>query len=385
MFEKIIKEYEEEVIALNDNLADNPEIGCEEYKSSKAIVDLLRKHGIAVEYPFNNMETAFKGTINKGKEKKFALLTEYDALRGMGHACGHCASGSISVLAALVLNSIRDEIDAQIDIIGTPDEEITGGKIYMAKDGVFDQYDTAIMIHMFGKNAVSMPFLALDAYIYKFTGAPAHAAAAPWEGRNALNAVRLTFDALDMMRQHVTDDVRIHGYIKEGGVASNIVPHITEAEICLRAMERTNLDYVVNWAHDIGKAAAMATRTEVEITMLGEQFHDLSQKETGNKILEGLFTDLGRDLTPMSNVPSGSSDAGNVDYVCPVFHPVISIGKNLGPHTQEFADEMKSPGTHKAILDGGEIIVRFLKILSEDSEKLENIKKEHSRNRGKEI
>lgn len=385
MFEKVIMEYEKEVIDLNDCLADNPEIGSEEYNSSRAIVDLLRKHGIHVEYPFNNMATAFKGTINEGKAKKFAIMAEYDALRGLGHACGHCASGSVSVLAALVLNSIRDEIDAQIDIIGTPDEEITGGKIYMVKDGVFDQYDTAIMIHMHGNNAVSMPFLALDAYIYKFTGAPAHAASAPWEGRNALNALRLTFDAIDMMRQHVTDDVKIHGYIMEGGVASNIVPHSSQAEFCMRAMERTNLDYVVKWAHDIGKAAAMATRTEVEITMMGEQFHDLSQKETGNKILEDLFTDLGRDLISTSNVPTGSSDAGNVDYVCPVFHPIISIGKDLGVHTKEFADEMKSDGTHKAILDGGEIIVRFLKILSEDSEKLEKIKKEHARNRGKEI
>lgn len=381
MFKKITEEYGKEVIALNDYLADNPELGFEEYNSSKAIVDLLRKHGITVEYPFNNMDTAFKGTINPGKIKKFAILTEYDALRGLGHACGHCASGSISVLAALALNKIKDDLDAQIDIIGTPDEEVMGGKIYMAKDGVFDSYDTAIMIHMHGKNAVSMAFLALDAYIYKFTGAPAHAASEPWNGRNALNAVRLTFDALDMMRQHVTDDVRVHGYIKDGGTASNIIPYRAEAEICLRARERNNLDYVVGWAHDIGKAAAMATRTSVEIELLGEKYHDLSQKETGNKILEEIFRDLGRDLTPVSEVGSGSSDAGNVDYICPVFHPIISIGNNFNVHTKEFADEMKSSGTHAAIIEGGEIIARFLKILSEDTEKLEQIKKEYRRNR----
>lgn len=121
MYKSEIERFRAEVMQLNDYIADNPETGSEEFKASKAIVTLLRKHGIDVEFPFNNMETAFRGTINRGKSKKFAILAEYDALRGLGHACGHCASGSISVFAALILNELRDSIDAQIDIIGTPD------------------------------------------------------------------------------------------------------------------------------------------------------------------------------------------------------------------------------------------------------------------------
>ena len=380
MYESEIESFRAEVMQLNDYIADNPETGSEEFKASKAIVTLLRKHGIDVEFPFNDMDTAFRGTINRGKSKKFAILTEYDALRGLGHACGHCASGSISVFAALILNELRESIDAQIDIIGTPDEETKGGKVYMVNDGVFNDYDAAIMIHMFNMNAVSMPFLALDSYEYIFYGAPAHASASPWEGRNALNALRLAFDAMDMMRQHVTEDVRIHGYISEGGAAANIVPDRTRAEFTFRARERDTLDDVVKWAHDIGEAAAKATRTSVEINRLGEKYDNMTEKETGSRLLEEIYGKLSLPLVPTDSVPKGSSDIGNVDSVIPAFHPIISIGKDFGVHTREFAEEMKNEGTHNAIEQGAQIITEFIKTLSERDDLLDKIKQEHQHN-----
>ena len=380
MYESEIESFRAEVMQLNDYIADNPETGSEEFKASKAIVTLLRNHGIDVEVPFNNMETAFRGTINRGKSKKFVILAEYDALRGLGHACGHCASGSISVFAALILNELRESIDAQIDIIGTPDEETKGGKVYMINDGVFNDYDAAIMIHMFNMNAVGMPLLALDSYEYIFYGAPAHASASPWEGRNALNALRLAFDAMDMMRQHVTDDVRIHGYIAEGGTASNIVPDRTRAEFTFRAKERSNLDDVVKWAHDIGEAAAKATRTSVEIKRLGEKYDNMTEKETGSRLLEEIYGKLNLPLVAINSVPKGSSDIGNVDSVIPAFHPIISIGKDFGVHTREFAEEMKSEGTHNAIEQGAQIITEFIKTLSERDDLLDKIKQEHQQN-----
>lgn len=380
MFDSEINKFRDEIMLLNDYIADNPETGSQEFKASKAIVDLLRKNGISVEYPFNGMDTAFRGIINKGKSKKFAILAEYDALRGLGHACGHCASGSISVLSTLILNELRDNIDAQIDVIGTPDEEMTGGKVIMVKNGVFEGYDAAIMVHMFNANAVSMPFLALDSYEYTFHGVPAHASASPWEGKNALNALRLAFDAMDMMRQHVTDDVRIHGYISEGGSASNIVPDKARAEFTFRAGERDTLDDVVKWAHDIGEAAAKATRTSVEINIIGKKYDNITEKETGNKLLEEIYGKLNLQLIPTDCVPKGSSDIGNVDSVIPAFHPIISIGKDFGIHTKEFAAEMKSTQTHNAIESGAKIISEFIKTLSENENLMYKIKNEHSKN-----
>lgn len=381
MYKEIIDKYAKEIVGLNDFLADNPEIGGEEFKGSKRIVELLEGHGFEVEYPYLKMDTSFKTSINKGKKNKVAILVEYDALRGLGHACGHCASGSISILAALVLNEIKDEIDAQIDIIGTPDEEINGAKAYMANQGVFNEYDLAIMIHMSDKNAVYTQYLALDAYEIEFTGKPAHAAGAPWEGRNALNALRLTFDSVDMLRQHVKDDVRIHGYIIEGGVASNVVPEFASAEFLTRAKEREYLDDISSWLMDCAKGAALATRTTVEINQLGEKFHELSRKITGDKILEEIYTDLGLELIDLSNEIGGSSDIGNVDYFCPAFHPFLSIGEDYGVHTKEFADSMKNKKTHEAIIIGGEIIVRFIMKVIEDPKLLKAIKDEHKLNR----
>ena len=151
---ELIKKYLDEVIELNNDLSDYPEIGSEEFKSSKRIVELLRKYGIEVEYPFLEMPTAFRGIINKGEKQKAAILIEYDALRGIGHACGHCASAAISVLSALVLNEIRGEIPAEIHIIGTPDEEMRGGKVPMVNAGIFDDMDFAIMMHMSNSNVV---------------------------------------------------------------------------------------------------------------------------------------------------------------------------------------------------------------------------------------
>lgn len=381
MFEKIAKKYLPEITELSDWLTDNPELGSEEFNGSKRHVNLLRKYGIEVEFPFNNMDTAFHGVINKGKFPRLAIIVEYDALRGMGHACGHSASGAISTLAALILNEIKDQIPAEINIYGTPDEEALGGKVYMVEDGVFDGIDTAIMIHMNDVSSVYTPMLALDAMYFEFFGTSAHAAAAPWEGKNALNAMRLVFDAMDMMRQHVTDEVKIHGIIIDGGKASNIVPDYSKAEFIVRAKDNKYLQYVYDWVLDIGEAAAKMTKTEFKMTPLGKRFYDLSSKITGENLLEELFTKRGINLEDCRNEIGGSSDIGNVDYVCPAFHPTLTIGAPYKPHTVEFEKEMKSTNVHKSIEDGGIIIAEFLDTIAKKPDILEQIKLEHYNNR----
>lgn len=374
---ELIQKYYDEIMALNDFMADNPEIGGEEYKSSKRMVQLLASHGIPVEYPFAGMETAFRGIINKGKARKAAILVEYDALRGLGHACGHCASGSISILAALILNDLKERIPAEIHVIGTPDEEMHGGKVPMVKSGVFKGMDFALMIHMSNKNALFSKFLALDAYKFTFHGKPAHASSIPWEGRNALNSIRLFFDAMDMMRQHLKDDVRVHGYIVNGGDASNIVPHYTEAEVLVRAEKREYLDQISKWVMDCAQAAALATRTSWNVEEIGEKYDSLSRNTRGEKLLEGIYQDLGLTLVDTSDETGGSSDIGNVSSVCPAFHPYIDIGKDLNAHTEEFAFAMKTKKTHRAISLGGEIVSRFVMDVYNTPGALEEILKEH--------
>ena len=249
---------------INDDLADHPELSGEEVESSSKIVELLKKEGFQTEYPFAGYNTAFKAVYGENNHaRKIAILTEYDALPGIGHACGHCTSAAISLLAGLALKELQDELDADIHIIGTPAEETEGAKCVMVKKGVFDKYDMAMMVHLYDENLLAPKVQALDAFFYTFHGKTAHASAAPWEGNNALNGVQLMFHALDMLRQHVKPDVRIHGVIRDGGLAPNIVPEIASAEFYIRSMDRAYLTEVLKKVDDCARGAAIATQNEL--------------------------------------------------------------------------------------------------------------------------
>lgn len=380
IIEKNLPEIKEKLFELNDYIAQHPELGSEEFESSKKIVNLLRAQGLEVIYPFDGMNTAFKASINAGKKKKMALLVEYDALPGIGHACGHCASGMASIMAALSLYLSRDEIDAQIDLVGTPDEEMNGMKCLMADHHVFDEYDFAAMVHMGGTNTLDVNFIALTGLTFQFRGEAAHAAQAPEKGRNALNAVRLLFDSVDMMRQHVIPEARIHGYVKNGGSASNVVPDYTEAEFLARAPHRDEVVDIVEWMKDCGRAAALATRTQVEIKPLGEPFFDLHISLQEKMVLKECFEDIGQELSHEKFV--GSSDMGNVDYICPAFHPVVSIGQELNVHTLEFAGAMTDKRTHDGIVNGAKVLLHLIFKLYGNPARLEAIQKEHREYRG---
>lgn len=377
-----LREYQDAAFALSDAMAREPEIGGQEYKSSAAIVKLLRDSGMEVEYPFAGLETAFRGRICPERPRRVALLAEYDALRGQGHACGHCASGSSSVLAALALHALRDSYDFGVDIIGTPDEEFAGQKAAMADQGIFDGYDFAAMVHMGPSTAAGASYIALDGLGIKWHGAPAHAAAAPWTGRNAFNAARLFFDAVDMMRQHLLPEARLHGIIKEAGTASNIVPDLAEVEFLTRAPRRRDLDDITAWVKDCAKAAALATRTEVEVFPICPSFCELYVSDLEKRAVERCLDELGLDYVSEGDVMVGSSDIGNVDYRCPAFHPVMSIGRPYACHTNEFAAAMPTEETHQAIVHAASLLVTLTVNLYGDPEALAAIQADHKAYRG---
>lgn len=372
-----VPNYLSQACQLNDEMARNPEIGSQEYNSSRAIVALLRKYGIETEYPFAGFATAFKGVINAQKKNRMAVLAEYDALRGMGHACGHCASGSASVLAALAFHAAEDQLPFGVDIIGTPDEEIVGVKCLMANQGIFDGYDFAIMVHMGPVSMIDVKFIALDGLQFIWHGTAAHAASAPELGRNALNAARLFMDATDMMRQHIVQEARIHGVIKDGGVASNIVPDRAEVEFLTRAPKRQQLNDITQWVKECAQAAAMATRTQVECHPVGEPYHELYISPSGRRAMEGSFQTLGLPLAQGTVGMTGSSDIGNVDYCCPAFHPIMGIGRDVQCHTPEFAEEMTKPNTHEAIRNSADLILTMAAKLYGNPALMIQVKEEH--------
>lgn len=160
-----------ELICQNDDIARHPELSGKEYRSAQKHVALLQKHGYRTEFPFAGLETAFRAVYGPDDHKhKIAVLAEYDALPEIGHACGHCLSGCISLLAGLALRDLQDELDADIHVIGTPNEEQDGAKCAMARDGIFEAYDLAIMVHLYNQNIAAPAFQALASCLYEFHG-----------------------------------------------------------------------------------------------------------------------------------------------------------------------------------------------------------------------
>ncbi len=372
------KAFHEEAWALNLYLADHPEVSGRETKAVAEFTEILERHGIPCEKGVCGIDTAFKGVVKEGGPTgvKVAILAEYDALPGIGHACGHSASAAVSLLAALAVKSATEDFDATIHIIGTPDEEDEGMKIPMAERGYFDDYDFAIMVHMDSEFKANWRMLAYETYDFAFKGRAAHAAAAPWHGKNAVNGMMLMIHAFDMMRQKLKDGSRVEGYILEGGVASNIIPDRALCQYTFRATEMAYLkEEILPMAFDAAKGCAIATQTEVAIRQHGNSYFDMKTNQSGEEAMARIFEDYGF-YDPKSGAIMGSSDMGNVSYRCPAFHPSVPVLKDGKLHTVEFESAMRTPEAKQAILDGATIILAFIARTVETESLVEAIKKD---------
>lgn len=371
-------------IALSDDLADHPEIGEQEFETSRKMVDFLSAGDFDVEYPFAGLETAFMGRLGKpGKDGRVAIMVEFDALPEIGHACGHNLHGSMSLLAGLGLQKLMKEIDGELLIVGTPAEETNGAKVEMSEKGVFDGLDLAFMIHSCGgQSFVPYQSLAMDAIEFTFHGKAAHAAGMPWEGKNALNGVQLLFHAVDMLRQHVKPEVRMHGIVASGGVAPNIVPETAIARFYFRAPRRNYLNQIVEQVYNCARGAAMATGTEVEWHNFEASFDDMLPNTSGDAAMTEVFEEMGIPLTACPGA-MGSSDVGNVSYRCPALQPEMDIsgGHHIAAHTREFAAAVKGEKAHEALVNGAKILGRMALKTYMDPELRQRMKEEQLRER----
>ena len=373
IFERIDANWAE-LIALNDDLADHPEISGQEFETSRKIVELLKKKGFATEYPFAGIETAFKAVYGPNNHKyKVAILTEYDALPDIGHACGHCVSGS-------AMAELQDELNADIHVIGTPIEEADGAKVQMTDDGVFNDYDMAIMIHLYDQNLLYCILNGLMSYQYNFHGKTAHASAAPWEGKNALNAAQLMFHGIDMLRQHVTPDVRMHGIYKKAGVVPNIVPEEASVHFYMRAVDKAYLQEVHRMVDDCARGAAIMTQTTWDTFKVDATYDCMKNNPAGISVMKEVYEELGIDINGDHDKLFGSSDIGNVSFVCPAFHPTLQIvDRGVAIHTREFADAVKTQRAHDAIKLGAEVISLHITKTFMDEDKIKAMKEDFNK------
>ncbi|AMB98473.1 amidohydrolase [Aerococcus urinaehominis] len=364
---------------LSDYIYDNPELGLEEYKSSQAHVDLLTKHGFEVTYPYLGFETAFRATYDSGKPgPTVAYLSEYDALPGIGHGCGHNMLGTVDTGAGIALSKVIDQIGGRVVVLGTPAEETDGVKVDMAASDCFDDIDVALCTHPSDRNTMSGESLAMEALEFEFFGHTSHAAAAPWEGKNALDAVINFFNLINAFRQQMRTDARIHGIIVDGGQAANVIPDYTRAQFYVRALDLNYLNELHDRVIGMAEAASQAAGCQMKWHHYEKTYHNLVTNQVLNDCYNANAADLGIEMLGAEGDFVGSLDMGNVSQVVPSIHAYYDIVENgrLSGHTVEFRDCTKTDYGYAAMVRTVEILARTGYDVISQPDLLENIQKE---------
>jgi amidohydrolase len=319
-------EREREALAkLSRDIHQNPELRFEEHKAAGWIADVLRARGFDVEQGLAGMPTALRARRGDAKGPRVAILGEYDALPEIGHACGHNLIATGAVGAFLAAASVVDETGGEVVFLGTPAEEGGGGKIKMIDAGCFEGLDAAMMFHPFDRDILAHPALANTWLMMTFHGFPAHAAAAPHDGKSALQACMDTFRLIDGQRVHFKDGVRVHGYITNGGQAVNIIPELAACEISVRGRTVAEMERVRAIVERCARAAAMASDVTVEI-VARRGYRDMRNNLTMARRFGAHLDALGRKARETDDrVGAGSTDMGDVSHVVPSIHAWLGI------------------------------------------------------------
>jgi amidohydrolase len=348
----IAEEAREELIELSEFILDNPELGYQEYKAAKAHVELLRKYGFSVEEGYLGMETAFKAVYDSGiPGPSIAYLSEYDALPGVGHGCGHNILGATNTGAGIVLSKLIGQHKGRVVVFGTPAEETSGAKVDMVDKGAFDDVDVAIEVHPSDKHYMSGSSLALQAIQFTYKGRTAHAAADPEHGINALDAAINTFNNINALREHILSSARIHGIIKEGGRAANVVPDLAITQFYVRATTKTYLEKLVERVKNCARGAALAAGAELEISNYEMPYDNLVTNKALSAVYEKWLREVGVKDIEGPRKTLGSSDIGNVSQVVPAIHPYFGICQTETPgHSKEFAQATRTPYAYDSMV-----------------------------------
>jgi amidohydrolase len=357
------------LIELSRTIHQHPELGGEERRSVQALTGFLEQHTIPVERPYVGIETAFRATVaGRAPRPRVALLAEYDALPGIGHGCGHNVICTMSVGAAVGLKEVMGPLSASAEVIGSPAEETRGAKVDMLEKGAFDDVDFAMMLHPAPVTAIRMKSLALEPLEFTFHGKSAHAAQAPDQGVNALNAVISLFNHVDALRQHVKSDVRMHGIVTAGGEAPNIVPERAQARFYLRAPDREYLRELRRKVENCAEAAALATGSRLEVRRFENPFDNILTNPVLADAMRRNFEGLGE--TVIDEMSDGAStDMGNVSQAVPSIHGTIRIAQpGSALHTREFAQAAGSESGDRAVILGAKVLaLTALDILTDRS------------------
>jgi amidohydrolase len=342
----------DELEALSRQIHANPELGYQEVQACAWLSDFLARKGFKVETGIAGVTTAFRATMETGAGPTIAILCEYDALPGIGHACGHNVIATSGAGAGAALAALKAQLPpGRIQVIGTPAEEGGGGKIKLIQGGAFRDVDCAMMIHGFDRTLLHMDLLGIVRVTFEWSGKAAHAAADPWVGINALDACIQTFNAVSMLRQQMRPECRIHGIITNGGAAANIIPEYAAATFIVRAPTLDAMWELCRRVVACAEGAAQATGAGLKVT----QHDTVYEPMNSNRVLLDLFAANMKTAGLTEGTPDpgrvGSSDIGNVSQVIPAIQPMVAIAP-LGTaiHTREFADAAVGPLARAGLL-----------------------------------
>jgi len=340
------------LIRLSMDIHGEPELGFQELKASAWLCGYLEQSGFRVERGVSGLDTAFQATYGQGRPR-VALLAEYDALPEIGHGCGHNIIGVAAVGAGVASRRVIDELGGSIVVVGTPAEEGLGGKIDMVEAGSFAGMDAAMIIHPDTVNMVTIDALACSTLDVEFFGQPAHAAGQPHKGINALEAMVLSFTAINSLRQHIKGEARVHGIITDGGDAPNIVPAHSAAEFLVRAPDMEYLDQLRVRVLNCFTGASIASGARLEYRWREKTYAPMKNNLAMAELFSQNLESLGRRVIAYDpRFGFGSTDMGNVSQVVPSIHPTISIAPpEVLIHTPEFASAAVSEEGHQGLLD----------------------------------
>jgi amidohydrolase len=342
---------------ISSAIYDDPEIAFKEFNACKLITESLKSVGYFIEIGIGGLETAFRATIGNDTGPSVAILAEYDALVGLGHACGHNLIAAAAVGSGMALSPIIPKLQGQIQIIGTPAEEGGGGKILLAEAGFFNSVDAAMMFHPADKNMVLRQSLASSKLKIEFFGKASHAAAAPEEGINALDAMILTFNNINALRPTFTSKDRVAGIILEGGKAANIIPAYTSADFSIRSSTTKRRDVLIDKVIACAQSSAQAIGCKFQYN-ISPGYKNIIP----NKVLAALFTSnlesLGRSIADIEpNERMGSTDMGDISHLVPSIHPYLAIApEKTAGHTLKFKEYSHSETGKTAMLDAAKAL-----------------------------
>ena len=339
-----------DLIRISREIHAHPELALKEHHAYAQLVPFLEAQGFAMQQHAYGIDTAFRGEWGRGPVT-IAVCAEYDALPEIGHACGHNLIATVGVGAATALIRSLDPADARIVILGTPAEELHGGKIIMARAGCFDDVDVAMMAHSAPADIVDMPMFGVAHVDVEYRGKAVHASVFPEQGVNALDALVTAYQTIAQLRHHIRADSRIHGIITRGGEAANIIPGVAAGTFYVRALQPRYLMQLKERVRHCFEAGALATGCE--LTMDWHEAAEYAPMLNNRPMCDAYRRNgeaLGKAFIDPKGLSTGSSDMGNVSQVVPAIHPNFSVGAMAFTHSPQFTAAAITDAAHAGML-----------------------------------